>query len=193
MIKKICIYCSSSAKTPQRYVDSAKELIRILHQNEYGLVYGGGSVGLMGAVADEMIALGGEVMGIIPEFMKAVEWDHPNVENMITVNSMHVRKLRLIEESDVLLALPGGCGTLEELLEAITLKRLAIFNKPIIIYNQDGFYNGLLQQFDRCVTDQCIGTLHKELWTVITHPSQIIAAIDNAHSFVDYDIHQASV
>lgn len=193
MKKKICIYCSSSAKTPQRYVDSAKEIIRILYEQKYGLVYGGGAIGLMGTIADEMLLHGGEVVGIIPAFMKAVEWDHPDVKNMITVSSMHERKQRFLQEADVLLALPGGCGTLEELLEAITLKRLAIYKNPIVIFNQDGFYDGLLQQFDRCVEDQCMSEKHKEIWTVITHPDQLIEAIENATSFENYNIQEASV
>lgn len=193
MPKQICIYCSSSAKTPTKYVNGAQEIMRVLHNDGYELIYGGGAIGLMGTIADAMLDLGGRVTGVIPEFMKEVEWDHPRVEEMITVNDMGERKMRLLRDADVLLALPGGCGTLEELIEAISLKRLALFKNPIIIFNQDGFYDGLIQQFDRCVADKCLSEKHKQIWTVIEKPEQLLEAIQTAPSFDSYQINEAHV
>lgn len=193
MPKQICIYCSSSAKTPTKYVDAAKEIIQILYDNDYELIYGGGAIGLMGTISDTMLSLGGKVTGVIPEFMKEVEWDHPGVKDMITVADMGERKMRLLRDADVLLALPGGCGTLEELIEAISLKRLALYKNPIIIFNQDGFYDGLIQQFDRCIEDKCMSETHRAIWSVIEKPNQLIEAISNATSFAEYSISEASV
>lgn len=193
MKKQICIYCSSSAKTPSTYIESAKKMVDIIFENECSIIYGGGAVGLMGAVADQMILRGGEITGVIPTFMKDVEWNHPGVTDMIEVDNMRIRKHRFLQDADVILTLPGGCGTLEELLEVVTLKRLSQFRKPIIIFNQDGFYDGLLMQFQRCIDDQCMSEKHGEIWTVIEHPEQLFPAIERSTSWEQYSIKEASV
>lgn len=174
-------------------MDGAQEIIQILFDQNYSLVYGGGAKGLMGTIADHMIKLGGDITGIIPSFMKSVEWDHKGVRNMIVVNDMHERKRFFLEMSDVVMALPGGCGTLEELMEVITWKRLDLYKGPIIIFNQDGYYDGLLAQLQRCVDDECMSEIHSKIWTVIDHPDQLIPAINNATSWETYSIADASV
>lgn len=180
MIEKVCVYCASSDKVAPTYFEGATSLGKILAQNNITTVFGGGSAGLMGRLADSALANGGKVIGIIPHFMKEVEWDHQGLTQLILVEDMHERKKRFLEHADALVALPGGCGTFEELLEAITLKRLGVFTNPIIIYNQNGYYDGLLALFDRAVEEHFMSEKHKEIWSVIDNLDDLLPAIANA-------------
>ena len=146
-INKVCVYCASSNKIDSKYLDSAARLGKILAENRVPIVYGGGAAGSMGKVADSAMEKGGKVIGIIPEFMVDLEWAHKGISELQIVDTMHERKTKMIDGTDAAIALPGGSGTLEELIEAITWKRLGIYSKPIIIVNTDGFYNPLLDQF----------------------------------------------
>ncbi|HPV57420.1 MAG TPA: TIGR00730 family Rossman fold protein, partial [Tenuifilaceae bacterium] len=137
---KVCVYCASSNKVDEKYFKATEILAKNLAKNGITSVYGGGSNGLMGCLADTALHEGGKVIGILPHFMDKVEWGHKNLTELILVKDMHERKRLLIEGVDAVVALPGGCGTLEELMEVITLKRLGKFTKPIIILNTDGFY-----------------------------------------------------
>lgn len=193
MKKQACIYCASSDKIAEKYHDGARKITEQLSKAGYQIIYGGGAKGLMGTIANRAIELKTNIIGVIPEFMKAVEWDHPLVENMEVVNDMHERKQRFLIDTDVVIALPGGCGTFEELLEAITLKRLNQIKMPIIIYNQDGFYNGLLALMQRSIEDRFMSDIHGEIWKVITDPEELISAISTATSWEDYSINSASV
>ena len=139
MIKRVCVYCASSDKVDQRYFTATKTLGKILAEHQITVVYGGGSAGLMGCLADSVLAHQGQVIGIIPHFMTAVEWQHNGLSDLVLVEDMHERKRRFLVDVDAVIAFPGGCGTLEELLEVITLKRLGIFVKPILIFNQNGY------------------------------------------------------
>ena len=152
-IKQICVYCSSSNQIAKEYFDDARVLARHLVQQDITLVYGGGSSGLMGCLADEVLTHKGRVIGIIPDFMKQVEWAHTGVTELHVVGDMHERKKKFLDGTDALVALPGGCGTLEELLEVITLKRLGLYSKPIIIVNLNGFYDPLLEMLQRCIDE----------------------------------------
>ena len=160
-IKKVCVFCASSSQSAQKYLDDAGLLGQILAENNISVVYGGGAVGLMGALADTVISMGGDITGVIPEFMVNLEWAHPGVKQMEIVRTMHERKNRMVSGTDAVIALPGGSGTFEELLEVITLKRLGLYNKPIVINNLDNFYNPLMTQFERAILDKFMDKRHQ--------------------------------
>jgi len=178
-IKKVCVYCASSTKCDPKYFGVARELGKELARHSITVVYGGGAVGLMGALADGALAAGGLVIGVIPDFMRQLEWQHPGVEAMHVVNDMHARKARMIAEADAFVALPGGCGTLEELLEAITWKRLALITAPVVIVNTDGFYDPLLAQLEVCVEGRFMGERHQEMWNAVPDVAGVLALLDD--------------
>jgi uncharacterized protein (TIGR00730 family) len=179
-MKKVCVYCASSTKIDDAYFLAANELGTILAKNELELVYGGGSMGLMGTVADAVMEHGGRVTGVIPRFMCEQEWNHPGVSDMIITETMHERKEKMAFMSDAAIALPGGCGTLEELLEVITWKQLGLFTKPIIILNTNGFYDPLIEMLHRAIEQQFMRELHRDIWTVVSTPSEVLRAIQDA-------------
>lgn len=179
-IKKVTVYCASSAKVDQKYFESTRQIAEILVDHGITTIYGGGAVGLMGQLADTVVENKGKIIGVMPQFMHEVEWQHNSISELVIVKDMHERKKRFMVDTDALVALPGGCGTLEELLEAITLKRLGVFVNPIIIFNQDGFYDPLLEMLDRCVNQKFMRSEHRDIWTVITKPDQLIKAILDA-------------
>ena len=189
-IKKVTVYCASSAKVDQQYFEGAKRIAEILVEHDITTVYGGGAVGLMGKLADTVIERGGRIVGVMPEFMQKVEWQHEGITELILTKDMHERKKRFMMDADALVALPGGCGTLEELLEAITLKRLGVYVNPIIIFNQNGYYDPLLEMFNRCIEQKFLRDEHRDIWTVISEPEQLIAAIQEApqwhHSAINF-------
>ncbi|MGB8400340.1 TIGR00730 family Rossman fold protein [Bradyrhizobium sp.] len=143
-IKTVCVYCGSGPGTNPRFVEAAIVLGRIFAENDIRLVYGGGSVGLMGAVAKSTLDHGGTVTGIIPDFLKAREHALTRVQEMIVTPDMHERKRLMFERSDAFVALPGGVGTLEELVEQLTWQQLGRHNKPILLANIDHFWEPLL-------------------------------------------------
>ena len=157
---KICVYCASSAKIDKIYFDATEKLAKIFVKNNIEVIYGGGAVGLMGKLADTIIENGGKIKGIMPKFMNDIEWAHKKVTDFEFTETMHERKSRFLEGVDGLVALPGGSGTLEELLEAITLKRLGQFTKPIVILNTNEFYNPLKEMFEKCVSEYFLTEKH---------------------------------
>ncbi len=174
---KICVYCASSAKVSQSYFDATEQLANELVQANIEVVYGGGAVGLMGKLADTIIDQGGKIKGIMPKFMNEVEWAHKKVVDFEFTDTMHERKAKFLEDIDGLVTLPGGSGTLEELLEAITLKRLGQFTKPIIILNTNGFYDPLRQLLERCVSENFMNEKHLQMWTFVDAPIDVIPAL----------------
>jgi uncharacterized protein (TIGR00730 family) len=143
-IKTVCVYCGSGPGTNPRFVEAATALGKALAENGVGLVYGGGSVGLMGAVAKSVLDHGGRVTGIIPEFLTTRENALARVQEMIVTPDMHERKRLMFERSDAFIALPGGIGTLEELVEQLTWQQLGRHTKPVLLANIDGFWEPLL-------------------------------------------------
>jgi uncharacterized protein (TIGR00730 family) len=176
----ICVYCASSSQINPIYFDAAEKLGKILSDNNLQLVYGGGSVGLMGRIADTMLAAGGRVTGVIPQFMCEQEWDHNGLTELIITETMHERKEKMAFMSDAAVALPGGCGTFEELLEVITWKQLGIFTKPIIIVNIDGYYDPLIEMLNRAIEQNFMRDLHRDIWTVVASAEEVLPAILNA-------------
>ncbi len=178
MISRVTVFCASSQKIDPVYFKDAVELGEILAHNNIDVYYGGGAIGLMGSLADTMIKNGGHVTGIIPRFMIEQGWGHPEVEHII-VSDMHERKKKLAD-TDAVIALPGGVGTMEELLEMITLKQLGKLLVPIIILNTKGFFNPLLKLFRQMIEQQFMRDIHSRIWTVITKPSEVLDAMNNA-------------
>lgn len=178
--RRVSIFCASSAKVNGRYIDAAKRLGRILSENGIAANYGGGAVGLMGSLADSMLESGGSVRGIIPGFMVEQGWSHAGVRDMLITADMHERKKRLATDVDAFIALPGGVGTLEELLEMITHKQLGKILQPIIIINTKGFFDPFLEMLNRMVEEQFMRKIHRDIWTVIEEPEQVLDAIRNA-------------
>lgn len=176
-IHQVCVYCASSALTPQKYLDATDVLAKALVAAKINVVFGGGSTGLMGRLADSVLALGGSITGIMPQFMKEIEWAHTQVDQMHLVVDMHERKKKFLEGTDALIALPGGTGTLEELVEAITLKKLGFYPHPIVILNLDGFYDPLLLLFERMTAEKFMSTAHRNLYTVVNQADDILPAI----------------
>lgn len=153
-MKSLCVYCSSSDRLEPKYAAVAEQVGREIARRGWALVYGGGKTGLMGSVARGTKGAGGRVIGVIPEFMKARELEFTEADELISVITMRERKMLMETRADAFLALPGGWGTLEELLEILTLAHLEVLQKPIVILNQDGYYDDLLRLFERIVAEK---------------------------------------
>lgn len=153
MVKAICVYCGANAGASPRYAEQARALARALVERNLSLVYGGGKVGLMGVIADEVLRLGGEVTGVIPTALVEREVGHTGLTRQFIVKDMHERKAMMAQLADGFIAMPGGLGTLEELFEMLTWAQLGIHAKPIGLLNVDGYYDGLLS-FVRHATEQ---------------------------------------
>jgi len=179
-IKRVCVYCASSRKADPIYRETAYELGSILAQESVSIVYGGGRVGSMGAVADGALAAGGKVIGIIPEFMVQLEWAHQDLSELKIVANMRERKHLMLKDVDAVVALPGGSGTLEELMEAITLKRLGVYLEPIILVNTNGFYDKFTAMMQQCVDEQFIDQKHLSMWQVVDKVSEVLEAIETS-------------
>ncbi|MEO7432141.1 MAG: TIGR00730 family Rossman fold protein [Dokdonella sp.] len=177
---RICVYCASSEQCDRIYHDAAHALGRTLAEAGNTVVYGGGAVGLMGALANGALEAGGDVIGIIPRFMIEVEWQHPLVRNLEVVEDMRERKHRLLTGSDAVIALPGGCGTLEELFEAITLKRLGIYLNPIVLLDTNGFYAPLQAFMEQVIDQRFMNPEHLHMWRKVDRVDEVLPAIRNA-------------
>jgi len=158
-VKSVCVYCGSSLGTDPAFLEATQQLATQLAQRGLRVVYGGASVGLMGALADTALAAGGEVVGVIPQVLVDREVAHPGLTELHTVVSMHERKARMAELSDAFVALPSGIGTREELVEVYTWSYLGIHDKPLGLVNTNGYYDGLTAFLDQSVTS---GFLRKE-------------------------------
>ena len=183
---QVCVYCASSARIHEEYFRATEKLAIELVKAKVEVVYGGGGTGLMGQLADTMLQEGGSIRGIMPQFMNEVEWGHRGVTDFIYTQTMHERKSKFLEGTDAIISLPGGTGTLEELMEAITLKKLGQITKPIVLLNTRGFYNGLLSFLDHCVQEDFMGNGNEDIWRVVNEPHEVIPAILSArHTPVD--------
>lgn len=189
MTKRVCVYCASSTQVDEAYKREARRLGEVLSKNGIACNYGGGAVGLMGELAQSMLDHGGEITGIIPRFMVERGWDNPKVTEVET-SSMHTRKERMTKYVDAAIALPGGCGTLEELMEIITWKQLGLFLKPIVIINVNHFFDPLLAMLDKCVEERFMSEHLKKTWTVVTSAEEVLPAIQDAHTWEEGDSHK---
>ncbi|MEJ2506792.1 MAG: TIGR00730 family Rossman fold protein [Ignavibacteriaceae bacterium] len=180
---RICVYCSSSAKIDKSYFEATEKLAKEFVKNNVWVVFGGGAIGLMGKLADTIIENKGKIKGIMPRFMNEVEWANKKVEDFELTDTMHERKVKFLQDIDGLVALPGGCGTMEELLEAITLKRLGQFTKPIVILNTNGYYEPLKQMLEKCVTEKFMHKKHLEIWSFVKEPEEVLEKIRTSKSW----------
>jgi len=176
-ISSITVYAASSRNLAPEYVQTAQDLGRHLAEQGVRIVFGGGRVGLMGALADAALAAGGEVCGILPRFMHAIEWGHEELTELRVVETMHERKQTMIDESDAFVALPGGCGTLEELLEVITWKRLALHGKPIAMLSVAGFYQPLEVMLERTIEEGFMDSRHRRMWDIVDRVEEVLPAL----------------
>jgi uncharacterized protein (TIGR00730 family) len=166
MTKLLCVYCASSDRLDPKYYAVADELGREMVRQGWGLVYGGGRTGIMGAVARAVKQSGGRVVGVIPEFMKVRELAYDEADELVTVITMRERKLLMETRADAFVTLPGGWGTLEEIMEILTLRQLDVVKKPCVFLNQDGFYDDLLRLFDRMLADKFFKPSNLQLFSV---------------------------
>ena len=183
-MQSVCVYCASSTQIDKKYFRAAEELGMLIAQKGLRLITGAGNMGLMNTVENAALSAGGKVTGIIPSFMVKEGWHHTGLTELIETASMHERKQMMADISNGVIALPGGCGTFEELLEIITWKQLGLYLNPIIILNVDGYYDHLLAQLDKALEDNFMRKIHAEIWQVATTPQE---AIDLLFSTPNWD------
>ena len=176
----VCVYCASSRIAHPEYRAAAHRLGEVLARQGVTIIYGGGAVGSMGALADGALSAGGRVVGILPRFMADLEWGHKGLSDLQLVEDLRTRKHRMLTLSQAAVALPGGCGTLEELLEAITLKRLGLYLNPIVLVNTRGFFTPLLELLARAVEERFMDPRHLMMWQVAATPEEVPGALASA-------------
>lgn len=173
-MQRVCVFTGSSPGLREEYAASASALGRELCRRGLGLVYGGANVGLMGVLADAVLAAGGDVIGVIPEPLVGYEVAHAGLSDLRVTDSMHERKATMAELSDGFIALPGGLGTLEEFFEVLTWAQLGFHGKPCGVLNPGGYYDGLLRFLDHCVDERFVKPVHRELVLVADTPAVLL-------------------
>ena len=184
-IASVCVYSASSTKIDPVYFDTAYELGTLLGQQHIRLINGAGNMGLMSAVSDAALAAGGEVTGVKSRFMVEQGWHHTGLTRLVEVESMHERKKMMADLSDAVIALPGGCGTLEELLEIITWKQLGLYLNPVVILNVKGYFDPLLAMLQRAVEENFMRTQHGSIWHVA---KTVREAVELVHTVPLWDV-----
>ncbi len=162
-LKSICVFCGSNPGANGAYLHAATSLGRTLGEKNIKLIFGGGKIGMMGAVADAVLESGGEVTGVIPDFLADRELAHPGVKEMLIVETMHARKRSMADLADGFIALPGGYGTMDELFEIITWSQLGLHSKPVGLLNVGGYYDELILFFDKMVKGGFVSVANREL------------------------------
>ena len=173
-IKNVCVYSASSTKIAPVYFAVAEKLGHLLASKGINLINGAGSIGLMAATSNAALASGGTVTGVIPQFMVEQGWHHTGLTQLIETETMHERKRLMADMSDGVIALPGGCGTLEELLEIITWKQLGLYLKPIVVLNVDGYFNPLLEMLQKAIDENFMRPEHGNIWVVAETPEEAV-------------------
>ncbi len=176
-IKSVCVYCASSDSVDPVYFDAAHALGRQIAVSGMSLVYGAGSHGLMGALSDGVKECGGKVIGVIPRFMVERGWARPDLDEMIQVESMHERKDVMCSIGDAAIALPGGVGTLDEFMDSLSLKKLGLYTKPMVLLNTNGFFDPLSDFLDNCVRERFMRLEHGQMYQVAETPEMAIEMI----------------
>lgn len=177
-LKTVCVFCGSQAGRRSEYEQAARELARVLLTHDVGVVYGGGHVGMMGAVADAMLAGGGRVVGVIPEHLMRPEVAHQDLTELLVVDTMHARKRLMAERSDAFIVLPGGYGTLEEMFEMVTWLQLRLHAKPVGVVNVGGFFDHLLRFLEHCAAEGFIRRTDWDLLIVEDSPALLFERLE---------------
>ncbi|HEU5071068.1 MAG TPA: TIGR00730 family Rossman fold protein [Verrucomicrobiae bacterium] len=190
--RRLCVFCGSSKGARDTYVQAAQALGRELGRCGIELVYGGGNVGLMGVVADAVLAADGRVIGVIPEALMARELGHRTIQDLRVVKTMHERKAMMADLADGFIALPGGIGTYEEFFEVLTWTQLGLHTKPCALLNVDGFYDPVLRLLDHAVEERFVRAAHRELIVVETDPAALLQRMaghraPRLHKWIDKD------
>jgi uncharacterized protein (TIGR00730 family) len=173
----VCVFCGSSTGIPPVYAAATKELGQLFAETKTTLVYGGGNVGLMGILADEVLKHGGKVIGVIPDFLEKREVAHKGLTTLEIVSSMHERKKRMADLSDAFIALPGGWGTLDELAEILTWRQLTLIHQPIGILNTNSFFDTLILQMKKMVEDGFLRSENLDFLKIEQDPSKLLTAV----------------
>lgn len=176
-IRKVAVYCASSTKISSEYFDAAERLAEIFCENGIELVFGAGRMGLMGKLADTMVAHGGRMTGVIPGFMVELKWFHPECTELVVTKDMPDRKTNIWQLSDALVALPGGIGTLDELSEVLGLKQLGQLSHPIVIVNIGGYYDKFLEMMQGFIDAQFMSPVFGDMFRVVSTPEEVLPAI----------------
>lgn len=179
-IKNVCVYSASSTKIASIYFEIAEELGHLLARKGINLINGAGSSGLMGTISNAALQAGGNVTGVIPRFMVEQGWHHQGLTHLVETETMHERKQLMAEISDGVIALPGGCGTLEELLEIITWKQLGIYLKPIVILNVNGYFDPLLDMLQKAIEENFMREEHRAIWQVAATAEEAVEQLFQA-------------
>lgn len=179
-VKALCVYCGSSSQVDPAHLAAAGETGRLAAERGIEIVFGGGHVGMMGALADGALAAGGQVTGIIPEILRIREAAHREVTNMIYVDSMHTRKRKMFERSDAFCVLPGGMGTLDEMFEIVTWKQLGLHDKPVIVANVQGYWTPLLALIEHQIAGGYVRPPHTRLFRVVERVTSVFDALEEA-------------
>jgi len=178
--RAVCVYCASSNTAHPEYREAASRLGGTLAAHGITVIYGGGARGSMGALADGALGKGGRVVGVLPRFMADLEWGHQGLSELRLVEDMRTRKHLMLAGAQAAIALPGGCGTLEELLEAVTLKRLGLFLGPIVLVNTRNYFQPLLEALNRAVAEHFMDERHSLMWQVVGQPEEVPGALGRA-------------
>jgi len=180
-MRRICVFCGSRTGSRCDYAEAAVELASVLARARIGIVYGGASVGVMGALADAAVARGAEIIGVIPELIRDKEIAHRGLSELHVVESMHERKALMGSLSDAFIALPGGLGTLEELFEVLTWNQLGIHDKPCGLLNTSGFFDALTGFLDHAAAEAFISDAHRGYLLADSDPAALVAALQRWH------------
>lgn len=179
MIKKVAVYAASSTQIDEAFFEAARQLGRCLAEHDITLINGAGNMGLMQASADACLKAGGKAIGVIPTFMIEQDWHHKGMTELIETPDMHIRKQTMAELSDGCVALPGGCGTMEELLEVITWKQLGLYLNPIVILNVNGYYDPLIEMLKNAADHNFMRQQHLDIWRVASTADEAVEMLLN--------------
>jgi uncharacterized protein (TIGR00730 family) len=179
-LRRVCVFCGSSTGHRTLYADAATHLAREMVRRGIGLVFGGGAIGLMGVIADAVLAAGGHAIGVIPHALVARELAHRALPDLRVVNSMHERKATMAALADAFVAMPGGFGTFEEFCEVVTWTQLGVHRKPCGLLNVGGFYDPLIAQFDRGVAEGFVKAANRRIVVAQDDPAALLDALAQA-------------
>ena len=183
VVRRVTVYASSSNALAESYYEAASRLGRVLGSAGLEIIYGGGGVGLMGAMADQALAAGAHVHGVIPGFLNTVEHGHSKLSRLEVVDDMRERKHRMLVNSNAVISLPGGSGTFEEVFEVLTLKRLGRFLGPIILVNTNHYFDRLVDFLQYSVSERFMSELHLDMWSLVEEPEEVIDALSSAKAW----------